>query len=227
MADPSRTLAQTRRLVKWKVSYCFRHVGFRAPGRDGIARRARRRSAGTRRRLVRLERARKLHDDRRGRRRSASADSNTPTHNNDRDNDRDHNHDDARALNYGHAADAAGRRVLATLVARYFAAAAAGDGGSACRLLVPLQAESVVEEDGRSPSLRGRTCAVVMSKLFKLHHRELAEKSAALRVIETRVKDDRGLAILYFSEIPEVREIGLRRVGGKWKVLDLLDGILE
>lgn len=130
-------------------------------------------------------------------------------------------------LDYGNPANAADWRRSVALVKRYFAAAAAADGAGACRLLVPLSAESVVERDGGSPPLRGRTCAVVMSKLFRLHHRMLAEKSAALEVIAVRIKDDRGLAVLNFPEIHEARQIGLRRVRGTWKVVDLLDGIME
>jgi hypothetical protein len=145
----------------------------------------------------------------------------------DRDNDNDNNDDDARDLNYGHAATPAEERSVAGLVRRYYAAAAAGDGAQACRLLVPLTAESVVEDDGRSPSLRGRTCTVVMSKLFKLQHRTLAGKSAALEMFAVRIKGNRGLALLEFPEIHEVRQLGLRRVAGTWRIVDLLDGIIE
>ena len=35
------------------------------------------------------------------------------------------------------------------------------------------------------------------------------------------------LAILDFPSIPEVRKIAERRVGGAWKLLEPLDGILE
>jgi hypothetical protein len=149
------------------------------------------------------------------------------SHERDRDNDDDHNDDDARVLYYGHAADAADRRSSIALVKRYFAAAAAEDGKRACGLLVPLLAESVVEEDGRSPGLRGRTCAAVVSKLFKMRHRMLLEKRAALEVIAVRVKGDRGLVVLNFPEIREARQLGERRVDGRWKLHELLDGIIE
>lgn len=174
--------------------------------------------------------------------------SNRSAQENDRDNDGDHNDDDGRVLFYGHAASAADRRGSVALVTSYFAAAAAADGAKACALLVPLLAESVVEEDGRSPALRGRTCAEVMSKLFRLHHRTLVEKRAALQVIAVRVEGNKGLAVLNFPGIREVRrlgegsevlvapdsrgthevrQLGERRVDGTWKVLDLLDGIIE
>lgn len=157
---------------------------------------------------------------------SAAATSSPPTHN-DRDNDGDHNDDDEGVLNYGHAADAADREASESLVRRYFAAAAAADGARACSLLAPFVAESVVEDEGRSPALRGGTCAAVMTKLFRHQRRLLAEKNATLRVIGVRVEGDKALAILEFPAIPEVRQLVERRVGGTWRVLDLLDGILE
>lgn len=145
----------------------------------------------------------------------------------DRDNDGDHNDDDTRVLDYGQPANAADWRRSVALVKRYFAAAAAANGAGACRLLIPLSAESVAEEYGETPQLRGGTCAVVMSKLFRLHHRMLTEKSAVLEVIAVRINGYRGLAVLDFPEIHEARQIGLRRVQGAWKVADLLDGIIE
>jgi hypothetical protein len=145
----------------------------------------------------------------------------------DRDNDNDHNDDDAHVLNYGHAASPTDEREAVALVKRYFALAATGDGAQACRLLVPLLAETVAEQDGGSPGLRGRTCGVVVSKLFIRDHRVLAEKDAHLKVIEVRVNGDKGLILLDFTEIPEVRQILERRVDGAWKLHELFDGIIE
>jgi hypothetical protein len=149
------------------------------------------------------------------------------TRDNDRDNDGDHNDDDSGVLYYGRAADAADRNASIALVRRYFAAAAAEDGATACSLLVPFIAESVVEDDGRSPGLRGGTCAAVMSKLFRRRHRLLALKNDTLRVLEVRVAGGKALAVLDFPSIPEVRQLVERRVGGRWRLLVLLDGILE
>jgi hypothetical protein len=145
----------------------------------------------------------------------------------DRDNDADHNDDDAQFFNYGHAANAPDRQASIALVRHYFAAAAAADGARACRLLVPFVAEAVVENEGKSPRLRGRTCSVVMSKLFGFHRRLLAAKNATLKVLAVRVQGDKALVVLDFPSIAEVRQIGERRVGNAWKLQDLLDGILE
>lgn len=146
---------------------------------------------------------------------------------NDRDNDGDHNDDDAGVLLYGHAANAANGQTITALVTHYFAAAAAQDGARACSLLAPFIAESVAETYGHTPPLLGRTCAVVMSKLFKQHHGDLVNKNAALHVIRVGLEGNKGLVALYFPTIPEVRQIAVRRSGGTWKMLELLDGILE
>lgn len=148
------------------------------------------------------------------------------THNNDRDNDGDRNNDDEGVLDYGHAADARDRRQSIKLVTRYFAAAAAGDGRTACSLLAPFIAESTVEDYGHLPGSRGRTCATVLSKLFERRHAELARKQRSMSVIGVRVQGHKALAILDFPSIPEVRLIG-ERLEGRWRMQDLLDGNLE
>jgi hypothetical protein len=158
---------------------------------------------------------------------TGAASSDFSTYHNDRDNDGDHNDDDENVLGFGHAADPADRLASVALVERYFAAAAAANGAQACRLLAPFVAESVPEDDGHSPGLRGRTCPVVMSKLFELHRRLLVEKKTTLKVVGVRVEGDKALAILEFPTIPEVRQIAERRVKGTWRVLELLDNILE
>jgi hypothetical protein len=145
----------------------------------------------------------------------------------DRDNDGDHNDDDAGILEYGHVASASDQHISVALVTRYFAAAAAEDGRTACRLLAPAIAETVAEDEGHSPGLEGRTCPVVMSKLFKRDHRMLAEKKATLKVTRVRIEGSRALAVLEFSSIPETRQITERRVGNTWRIVDLVDGIIE
>jgi hypothetical protein len=145
----------------------------------------------------------------------------------DRDQDRDHNDDDEATLNWGHPASAADERQSASLIRRYFAAAANEDGALGCRLLVPFIAESVAEQDGHSPALRGRTCPTVLTKLFSHYHRLLAEKSASLKVVSVRVEGDKAMAVLDFRSIPVVRLMSERRIGRRWKLLPLLDGMIE
>lgn len=149
------------------------------------------------------------------------------THGSDRDNDSDHNDDDENVLDYGHAANAADRRASVALVTRYFAAAAGGNGATACSLLMPFISGSVVENYSRLRGVRGNTCAVVLSNLFRQRHRQLAAKSASLEVIAVRVEGDKALAVLNLPEIPEVRQIAERRLGNRWRLLVLFDGSLE
>ena len=145
----------------------------------------------------------------------------------DRDDDGDHNDDDAHVLEYGQAANTAERRALIALVTRYYAAAAAADGGKACTLLMPFIAESVAENYGHTSALRGKSCGVVMSKLFKLHHQVLVGENATLKFVTVRVEGGKSLMVLSFSTLPEVRQIAARRDGSTWRILQLLDGILE
>lgn len=145
----------------------------------------------------------------------------------DRDNDHDNNDDDQGTLGYGHVPGAPESQAIAALVKSYFADAAAESGAKACALLTPFLAESVVEVDGHSPGLRGSTCAAVMTKLFARHHRDLQAKQAALKVMRIGVQGSKSLVALDFPEIPEVREMVLRRYNGSWTVLQLLDGIIE
>lgn len=151
---------------------------------------------------------------------------NFTTHNNDRDNDGDNNDDDEGVLRYGSAASPRERRLSTTLVTAYFKLAAAENGAKACSLLAPFIVESVAEDYASTP-LRGKDCAAVMRRLFHEHHALLATKNTTLKVIEVRVEGDKALAILDFPTIPEVRQITERRVGNGWKLIDLLDGILE
>jgi hypothetical protein len=75
--------------------------------------------------------------------------------------------------------------------------------------------------------LRGKSCAVVLSKLFKQHHKLLGGESATLKVMTVRVEGDKALTVLSFANLPEVRQMTERREGSGWKIVTLLDGIVE
>jgi hypothetical protein len=145
---------------------------------------------------------------------------------NDYDNDNPSNshydQDDNAVLYFGHATSAAEARAIMALVKRYYAAAVASDGATACSLIYSIVAESVPEGYGQLPALRGKTCAVVVSKLFKKHHRELVAEVAGLEVTHVRVEGDRGLALLRFRTMPE-RRVLVHREHGVWKMGVLLD----
>jgi hypothetical protein len=130
--------------------------------------------------------------------------------------------DDSPVLYFGHAASTADGRAIRALVKRYYATGAASDGATACSLLYPIIAESVAEEYGQLPLLRGRNCAEVMSKLFKQRHGELASDVAGLEVTRVRVSGNRGLAMLRFGAKPESRVL-VKQESGVWKMDVLLD----
>ena len=145
----------------------------------------------------------------------------------DRDDDKDNNDDDNHVLYYGHAANPTDRQAIVALLTRYYAAAAASDGAKACPLLLRFVSESVAEDIGHAATLRGRSCAAVMSKLFGVHHKLLSGENATLKVLTVRVEGDKALTVLSFANLPEVRQMTERREGHGWKILTLLDGILE
>jgi hypothetical protein len=149
----------------------------------------------------------------------------------DRDNDSDnksgsyYDTDDNSVRDYGHAADAADRRTITTLVKHYFAAAASENGASACSMIVSIMAKAASENLGGSAGpvyARGNTCAVVLSKLFYHYHRQLAAHDAELKVTGVRVDHAKGIAVLGYETLPG-RQLHVLREGNTWKVDAFLD----
>lgn len=147
----------------------------------------------------------------------------------DKDNDIGAPSDDTNnnpSLNFGHAADAADARTIATLVKRYYAAAHAEDGAKACKMLYSTLEEAVPEDYGESPPgqpyMRGTTCAAVLTLLFKHDHPQLALELPKLEVARVRLVEHHGIAILHFGTLPE-RQIPVAREGHIWKIQALLD----
>jgi hypothetical protein len=162
---------------------------------------------------------------------SASGISSTSTGQNipprDYDEDRDgtpnsrYDSDDYAVLTFGHEASPAERQVVTALVKSFYAAAAAEDGAKACSLIYSLLAESIPETYGEvatgPPELRGKTCAVVMTKLFKRDHQELVVHNATLKVTGVRVEAKNGFVLLDFKGVPD-RHVVLHRELGAWKI---------
>ncbi|MGC2374847.1 MAG: hypothetical protein WA484_13320 [Solirubrobacteraceae bacterium] len=133
--------------------------------------------------------------------------------------------DNDELLTFGSAAGAADRQAIASLVTRYYAAAAAGDGARACSMLYWLVAEAIVEEHsrGKGPaSLRGNTCAQVASKVFKQRHSELAQDVRALEVTQLRLRAKRGWVRLRVGPTRELL-VFVHRHNGVWQMNNLLD----
>jgi hypothetical protein len=137
--------------------------------------------------------------------------------------------DDNPILAFGHAANEADERAITALVKRYYAAAAADNGAAACSLIFVIFQEAIPEDYGQLAgprALRGKTCAVVMSKLFKLERRQIVVHNSTLKVTSVRVDGKKGYALLRFGTMPEPRFLQVHIEFGVWKVDSLIDGAL-
>jgi hypothetical protein len=130
--------------------------------------------------------------------------------------------DDGGVRYFGHPAGPADFQAIAAVVERYFRAAAAGDGAEGCSLLYSLVAETLVDDYGQVPSVRGDTCAQVLSKLFRVHHGEAGLDLAKFKPFSIRVEGNRALA-LYRLAPTNVHRMEARREHGRWTVSLLLD----
>jgi len=113
------------------------------------------------------------------------------------------------------------------LVQHYYAAASADDGAAACSLLTSAMASSVPEDYGQSPApadLRGKTCAEVMSKLFRHPYHLSTADLATTRVIGVRVNGNHGFALLK-SKMLRLGEMVVEREGDLWKVGVLIGSV--
>jgi hypothetical protein len=130
--------------------------------------------------------------------------------------------DDKATFAYGHPANTAVRRATGRVLERYYAAAAAGDGVSACSLLPSDLARSVPEAYGQGAGpayLRGgKTCQAVMSMLFKHFHGQLVEAPTVVGVL---IQGDRAQVVLS-SRRMRASHVFLQRQGSSWKVDELL-----
>ncbi len=121
----------------------------------------------------------------------------------------------------GHAANKADMHEIAALVKRYYAAAGVLDGAKACGLLTVAMEKSIPEDYGQPPGpafLRGKTCPVVMTKLFKHPPDNLTTADlATTRTIGARVNGNHGVALLRSKGMP-LGEMAVKREHGEWRV---------
>jgi hypothetical protein len=131
-----------------------------------------------------------------------------------------------RIVEYGHEASPADKQAITALVKRYYTAAAADDGATACSLIYSPLSESVAEDYGQAPGpayLNGKTCAVVMAKLFRRLPGQSPSVLAATEVTGVRVNGRKGYALLHSAAIPE-GDIPVTRELGTWRVGTLIGG---
>ena len=103
---------------------------------------------------------------------------------------------------------------MTAAVKHYYAVLAAGDYATACTLLSSSMSSLIVKGLGRSPSLRGKGCAGILSLFLDPH---AGASLGAVQVTGVRVKQDRGFALLRSAQIP-AGEIPVQREGGAWKM---------
>jgi hypothetical protein len=134
--------------------------------------------------------------------------------------------DDFETRTFGQRAGAADTHVVEELVRRYYAAAAAGNGRTACGLMDLRLARSrdyarvVPPEYAPAPGssvFQGKTCAQIAALVFEPAHRLLVADAPSVRVTELRVAGAHALAVLIYTTDPE-SEIPLVREHGMWKV---------
>jgi hypothetical protein len=133
-----------------------------------------------------------------------------------------YDNDDQSVRAYGHAVSATDKHALTAVVERYYAAAAAGDGATACSLIKPSFARAIPEDYGQAPGpayLRGaKTCPAVMSLLFRHSHGQL---TGAIEVTGVRVMGNQAFVLLDSMTVP-ASFINVERTGGAWRIVGLL-----
>jgi hypothetical protein len=128
--------------------------------------------------------------------------------------------DDNHISTYGYEATEPDKREITALVKRYFAVASADNGAAACSMIYSTIAKSIAEDYGKppaDPALRGKTCSVVLSKLFKHVPGQSIADLATTKVTGVRLKGNFGFVQLSSRRMPTGR-IVVEREGATWKI---------
>jgi hypothetical protein len=150
-------------------------------------------------------------------------------HDNDADFDNDVNdarlgyidRDDRAVLRFGHKPTLAVERTLRAFAERYYAAAAAGDGATACALIAPEIVKTIPASygEGSGPAyMRGKTCVAVISGLFRHLHTQMA---AGFVVTGARVNGDQALVFIGSKGFPAAYLLLERRHNG-WRLMGMV-----
>jgi hypothetical protein len=149
----------------------------------------------------------------------------------DADSDRDstaqaiYDSDDTPMVHFGRLAGFAQENAIASVLERYYAAAAAGNGVAACPLIYSLAVEDYAEEQNRLPGPSGvapGVCARVVSGFFRRLHRSFAPQSRGLHLVSVEIDGQRALAVFRLGT-QALRRLVLKREGGAWKLATLVD----
>jgi hypothetical protein len=134
--------------------------------------------------------------------------------------------DDGEVRYFGHRADRPDRRAIASLVARYYAAAASHDGAAVCAIVdrslagsfMPARAEAY--RAGGQPARDG--CAPAMTEMLAHLLGRSPADLVATKVIGVRVRGDEGVALLRLRN-SDVRYMPFVREAGVWKLESVFD----
>ncbi len=142
------------------------------------------------------------------------------------DGDGDVSHkDDVKILDYGHPANAEDLRKVAALFKRYYAAAVALDGTTACSLISSHLVKRLLSGYGQPldrPPRRGESCARVTSKLFMARRYLLAIEVAKIKFTGARVAGEKGYVLLRYETLtPETLYMPIHMESGVWKIESL------
>jgi hypothetical protein len=129
--------------------------------------------------------------------------------------------DDGPIFAYGHRPSAAVAHAIASVVRRYYAAAARGDGASACALLPSTLAHVIPKSysEPRDPAyLRGtKSCGATLARFFGHYHRELA---APIELFSVRVEGETA-RVIYSSRTTPASDVFLTRHGSSWQLIEV------
>lgn len=137
-----------------------------------------------------------------------------------------HDEDDQAVVQFGHPANSHDLHAVRTTVERYYSAARALHGSKACALMLTTFAKAVPLDYGKlgASYLRGgKTCAGVLTLLFKHMRRELGEP---VQVTEVRISGSTALAFLG-SKAMRASVISLKREGTRWAVSQTIGAVLQ
>lgn len=137
-----------------------------------------------------------------------------------------HDTDDDQMLSFGHSTGPPYLLNIISIVKRYYAAAAAGEGTSACFMLYAPLAQKLEEEKRPGSGLAylhgSKVCGQVAARLFKHHHNSFVGPA---EVTGVRVLGNEGRALLG-SKVRPAGFIRVRDERGEWKVDQLIGSTL-
>jgi hypothetical protein len=124
---------------------------------------------------------------------------------------------DNSVQNFGEEADAAEAEAASATLASYMRARAEDDWAKQCATLAQLTIEPLQQLASRSPQLKGKDCAAILTALIASTPRSTRVDTMTDGIASLRVEGDRGFALYHGAEgvdyfVPMVKE------GGEWKV---------